>query len=154
MCDYSLHDVASRDAQVGDRLVTCEFRCTTTRGFAAVGVPNVAVCLQPGTELVFERPIRREHRLRRFHHSFGLCAFTSAIFRQVGLESPHQHHDALELPDGTIIMLTRLLAGQTATVLQMPVKAARPDAVSRAATACNGLIERSVIDFTAHGRPS
>ena len=30
------------------------------------------------------------------------------------------HHDALEFPDGTIVLLTRLLQGQHATVLQLP----------------------------------
>ena len=36
MCDYSLHLVTSR---------------VITRGFAAIGEPNVAVCLLPGTGL-------------------------------------------------------------------------------------------------------
>ena len=30
------------------------------------------------------------------------------------------HHDALEFPDGTIVLLTRLSQGQQATVLQLP----------------------------------
>ena len=32
----------------------------------------------------------------------------------------HAHHDALELPDGKIVKLTVLAAGQLATVLQLP----------------------------------
>ena len=55
MCDYSLHDVANRPAKVGDKLVTTRFRYT--RGFAAVGEPDVAVCLLPGTELAFDREV-------------------------------------------------------------------------------------------------
>ena len=55
MCDYSLHVVASRPATVGEKLVTTEFCNTTTRGFSAVGEPKVAVCLLPGTEVVFEK---------------------------------------------------------------------------------------------------
>jgi hypothetical protein len=52
MCDYSLHHVATRPARVEDKLVTTRFNNSVTRGFAAVGGPNVAVCLLPGTELV------------------------------------------------------------------------------------------------------
>jgi hypothetical protein len=40
MCDYSLHNVASRPAKVGDKLVTTKFDFLT-RGFAAIGEPNV-----------------------------------------------------------------------------------------------------------------
>src|SRR5687768_14941357 len=47
MCDYSLHYVASRPAQVSDKLVTTNFPSSTTRGFSAVGEPNVAICLLP-----------------------------------------------------------------------------------------------------------
>src|SRR5262249_62320589 len=54
MCDYSLHGVASRPAKVDDKLVTTRFSNSFTHGFAAVGQPNVAVCLLPGTELAFE----------------------------------------------------------------------------------------------------
>src|SRR5262249_23836337 len=45
MCDYSLDLVASRPAKVGDELVTRMFENSMTRGFAAIGEPNVAVCL-------------------------------------------------------------------------------------------------------------
>ncbi len=68
MCDYSLHNVASRPAQIEDRLVTTKFRKSITRGFAAVGDPNVAVCLMPGTEIAFDENVcvRRERRMRTF----------------------------------------------------------------------------------------
>jgi hypothetical protein len=36
MCDYSLHLVASRPANVGDKLVTTEFAKSITRGFAVI----------------------------------------------------------------------------------------------------------------------
>jgi hypothetical protein len=68
MCDYSLHHVASRPAKVGDKLVTTDFLKTITRGFAAVGEPDVAVCLLPGTELAFDenrarfQPVRQSVR--------------------------------------------------------------------------------------------
>jgi hypothetical protein len=32
------------------------------------------------------------------------------------------HHDALEFPDGRIVLLTLLCEGQAATVLQLPAK--------------------------------
>jgi hypothetical protein len=57
MCDYSLEHLASRPARVGDKLVTTKFKNSLTGGFCAIGEPNVAVCLQPGTELAFEHEI-------------------------------------------------------------------------------------------------
>jgi hypothetical protein len=57
MCDYSLEHLASRPAKVGDKLVTTHFKHTLTGGFCAVGEPNVAVCLKPGTELAFDHEI-------------------------------------------------------------------------------------------------
>ena len=50
MCDYSLHNVRSRPAKVGDKLTTRDFG-TGTRGFAASEDANLAVCVRPGTEL-------------------------------------------------------------------------------------------------------
>ena len=52
MCDYSLHNVRSRPAKVGDKLTTRDFG-TGTRGFAASEDANLAVCVLPGTELSF-----------------------------------------------------------------------------------------------------
>jgi hypothetical protein len=43
-----------------------------------------------------------------------------ARFRQVNKDQLNVHHDALELPDGQIVLLTKLAGGQHATVLQMP----------------------------------
>ena len=67
MCDYSLLHVASRPAKIQDKLVTFKFH-SITRGFAAVGEPNVAVCLLPGTEVAFERDVECEP-------SFGIGSF-------------------------------------------------------------------------------
>jgi hypothetical protein len=33
------------------------------------------------------------------------------------------HHDALEFPDGQVVLVTRLCEGQRATVLQLPAGA-------------------------------
>jgi len=46
----------------------------------------------------------------------------TAIFRQINKEKVAAHHDALEFPDGRIVLLTRLRAGQKATVLQLPAQ--------------------------------
>jgi hypothetical protein len=44
-----------------------------------------------------------------------------ARFRRVNEVRKWVHHDALELPSGKIVLLTRLLVCQRATVLQLPV---------------------------------
>ena len=59
MCDYSLHNVKSRPAKVGDKLTTRNFG-TGTRGFAASEDANVAVCVLPGTELSFSDEVACE----------------------------------------------------------------------------------------------
>jgi hypothetical protein len=46
----------------------------------------------------------------------------TAIFRQINKEKIAAHHDALEFPDGRIVLLTFLLEGQHATVLQLPAE--------------------------------
>jgi len=118
MCDYSLDLVASRPAKVSDELVSTRFPEMLTRGFASVGEPNVAVCLLPGTELAFEKEVQCEtgfvFRPRR------QLAHRVAMFRQVNKNKPNVHHDALEFPDGKIVLLTHLCEGQHATVLQLP----------------------------------
>jgi hypothetical protein len=118
MCDYSLHLVASRPAKVGDKLVATRFVNSITRGFAAVGEPDVAVCLLPGTELAFDGNVQYD----RTFSVFGKVRVNHRVarFRQVNMTDPHAHHDALEFPEGQIVKVTRLVAGQTATVLQLP----------------------------------
>ncbi len=125
MCDYSLHLVASRPAKVGDKLVTTKFNNSLTRGFAAVGEPDVAVCLLPGTEVAFEREVECEHIFKVFR-SQKLIGEKVARFRQIKMEEPNAHHDALEFPDGQIVLLTRLCEGQHATVLQLPAQPKTP----------------------------
>jgi len=48
-------------------------------------------------------------------------------FRQINLDNPYEHHDALEFPGGTVVLLTRLCAGQHATVIQLPAGAQPSD---------------------------
>jgi hypothetical protein len=122
MCDYSLHSVASRSAKVRDKLVTARFSNSITRGFAAVGEPDVAVCLLPGTEIAFDREAQCDHVFDRIVPSlqFGNTGQKVARFRQINLDQPNAHHDALEFPDGRIVQVTCLSEGQTVTVLQLP----------------------------------
>ena len=127
MCDYSLHALASRPAKVGDRLVSCSFDGTYTRGFCAVGEPRVAICLAPGTELAFEREVETDHPFKRLLPSlgFGQTGAVVARFRRVNMTRPDQHHDALEFANGRIVLVTRLSKGQCATVLQLPAAPVR-----------------------------
>ena len=122
MCDYSLHAVKSRPAKVGERLTTHHFNTYTT-GFAAPEDIDTAVCVLPGTELAFATPVRR-NRLRWLGWKVETLPHTTAIFRQVKKENPYTHHDALEFPDGKMVLLTDLLEGQEATVLQLPAQPA------------------------------
>ena len=122
MCDYSLHSVKSRPAKVGDKLTTRNFN-TGTRGFAAPEDANTAVCVLPGTELAFARAVSCRPR--------GLLGWkastvkqTTAVFRQINKDNLHTHHDALEFPDGQIVLLTDLFEHQEATVLQLPAQPA------------------------------
>jgi hypothetical protein len=128
MCDYSLHLVASRPAKVGDKLVATDFARSITRGFSAVGQPEVAVCLLPGTEIAFDEEVQYD----RAFSLFGKARVEHKVarFRQINMDDPHVHHDALEFPGGQIVMVTRLMPGQRATVLQLPASAwdhARPE---------------------------
>jgi hypothetical protein len=122
MCDYSLHLTASRPAKIADRLVSTDFIKSITRGFSEVGEPEVAVCLLPGTEVAFDNDVQYD----RAFALFGRARVTQRVarFRQVNIDDPHVHHDALEFPDGQIVMVTRLIPGQIATVLQLPASVA------------------------------
>ena len=135
MCDYSLQNVRSRPAKVGDKLTTRDFG-TCTHGFAAAEDAEMAVCVLPGTELAFSRAVTVTDA--RFFASWKARTLNhaTAIFRQVNKNDAWRHHDALEFPDGHIVLLTQLCEGQEATVLQLPVQpttAAEADAQRRIA---------------------
>jgi len=119
MCDYSLHNVASRPAKVGDKLTTRNFGAGT-RGFSAPEDPAVAVCLLPGTELAFSQVVSLA-TAERTPGDFA-AGGSVAIFRQVNKDQPLTHHDALEFADGPIVLLTTLSEGLEATVLQLPAQ--------------------------------
>jgi hypothetical protein len=121
MCDYSLQNVRSRPAKVGDKLTTRDFG-TGTRGFAAAEDAAVAVCVLPGTELAFSDTVTVSDYRFIVAWKLETLAYSTAIFRQVNKHDPRVHHDALEFPDGRIVLLTKLMVGQEATVLQLPAQ--------------------------------
>jgi hypothetical protein len=81
----------------------------------------MAVCLLPGTELSFagevacSRGSLFDWRDRVIHHR-------TAIFRQINKDRTAAHHDALEFPNGEVVLLTLLCEGQQAIVLQLPAE--------------------------------
>ena len=135
MCDYSLHAVATRPAQVGETLITTTFRGTATRGFASESEPAVAVCMLPGTELAFAEDVKYDNRWIWTRTT----NFRVGKFGAIDPDVPHRHHDAIEFPDGSSVLVTQLCEGQRVTVLQLPVAQqatahARPAAGTPAAT--------------------
>ena len=128
MCDYSLQNVRSRPARVGDKLTTRDFG-TGTRGFAAAEDAAVAVCVLPGTELAFSNAVIVSDYRFIAGWRVETLPHAAAIFRQVNKNEKLRHHDALEFPDGRIVLLTKLLTGQEAAVLQLP---AQPKTVAEA----------------------
>ena len=121
MCDYSLHAVATRPAKAGETLITTTFRGTSTRGFASEASPEVAVCLLPGTELAFADNVRYDSRWFWTRRS----AFRVGKLGETDRHLPDRHHDTIEFPDGSHVLVTLLREGQRATVLQLPA-AKRP----------------------------
>jgi hypothetical protein len=112
------------------------FRCSAiaiqnsmTRGFAAIGEPNVAVCLLPGTEVAFEKEVKYERTFSLFSNM--KLGKKVAQFRQINMGKLSLHRDALEFPDGETVLLTRLCEGQHATVLQLPASPRPVNAAER-----------------------
>jgi hypothetical protein len=118
--DDSLHVVSSRPAELAETIVTSTFKGTKTRGFASPADPSTAVCLRPGTEIVFDYAevvlFRKKIKVRL------------ARFRQINMDNPAQHHhDALEFANGRTVSLTDLVAGQKAKILQLPAPMSQSD---------------------------
>ena len=89
--------------------------------FASVDEPELAVCLLPGTELAFEKEVQCEGIVLSWRLGHAV-----AKFQQVNKGQSNVHHDALEFPDGKIVLLTHLCKGQRATVLQLPASPSVP----------------------------
>ena len=140
MCDYSLHATATRPAKVGETLVTTTFRGTSTRGFASEKDLSVAVCLLPGTELAFASDVRYDNRwiwTRTINSRVGK-------FNKIDAHVADRHHDAIEFPAGNYVLVTQLVEGQRATVLQLPVQAA--PAPAKTVTASQPAARRLPVD--------
>ena len=130
MCDYSLHAVASRPAEVGECLVCTCFPGSSTLGFASPKELGVAVCLLPGTELAFEKKVK-------YHGGWFMSHtvdFNVANFCKIDPEEPFKHHDALAFPDGSTVFVNTLVRGQRLRVLQLPVNDELRSRMSKART--------------------
>ena len=138
MCDYSLQNVKSRSAKVEDKLVVTRFGMGTT-GFRSrletTEEPITAICLLPGTEVAFDKPI--EYRTCERNDELGHAGYVSFVdhisvhsvaeFCQINKDEPYKHHDAIELPNGVQTLLNDLKADQFATVLQLPAAPKTPE---------------------------
>jgi len=82
----------------------------------------VTACLLPGTEVAFDNDVQVEAGLGIFSSWKRDKAIGAKVarFREIDMNKPHVHHDALEFPDGRFVVVTRLVEGQRATVLQLP----------------------------------
>lgn len=121
MCDFSLQHAKSRPAEVADKLTTRNFG-SGTFGFVSIDDAEksyhelTAVCVLPGTEIAFD-----EVPTLRFRASDAKTPTSKvARFRQINLDKPSTHHDALEFADGDVVLLTYIAEHQHATVLQLP----------------------------------
>jgi hypothetical protein len=97
----------------------------------------MAVCVLPGTELAFASAVTVTESRFVVGWNAETLGYATAIFRQINKNEQWKHHDALEFPDGRIILLTQLCSGQEATVLQLPAQpttAAEADAQKRVAS--------------------
>ncbi len=140
MCDYSATGVKQRAAAVNDVLVS-QAISTHTRGFADAKDRETAVCLLPGTELQFKKPVRvHSGGIMELLSGGGLWAFlcgsrsleySVARFTQANKYNTSMHHDTLEFPDGKMVLLNSLPQGQIATVIQLPVDPATLSGTAR-----------------------
>src|SRR5262249_21082589 len=89
MCDYSLMHIASRPAQVGDKLVSTRFHNSISRAFAAAGEPNVPVGVLPGPEIAFAETARPDNFPTA---EVTTPASRAAGFRQVTKDQQHMPH--------------------------------------------------------------
>ena len=148
MCDYSLHAVASRPAKVGETLITTTFPGTSTRGFASEHEPAMAVCMLPGTELAFARDVKYDSA----GSGRGRFDWRVGQFNQIAPEVPDRHHDAIEFPDGSRVLVTQLCEGQRVTVLQLPVRQPAERAPAVTADGFDG-DDRKSAEFAAADTP-
>ena len=120
ICCKKLTAGKKREGTNDDKRTTHHFNTCTT-GFAAPEDIDTAVCVLPGTELAFASAVR-SNRPGWLTWRIITLPHTTAIFRQVNRDKIYTHHDALEFPDGKLVLLTHVLEGQEATVLQLPAQ--------------------------------
>lgn len=160
MCDYSLENYVSRPAKVGERLRTYTFP-SGSAGMVGTyegpdGSPTLlaqamrmlktfnndwdsgcAVCLRPGTELMFEAPIRFAEHLVASPPGHAAAKFVQLDFAEDWREpwtniiqfrlywhngNKTHEHDAIELPDGSRYLFRDLAPAQNCTVVQLPAQ--------------------------------
>lgn len=139
MCDYSIVSTRSRPARAGESVKTHDFG-NGTSGFAPAldkrkFMNATAVCLLPGTEIAFlksvqvkanltprEAEVRGEKRVINMVPQGTDC---TATFIQVNAGIEETHHDAVEFPDGSIVLVTCLQEGQEARIVTPPKRAQR-----------------------------
>lgn len=115
MCDYSVQAAKTRDARIGDKLVTSSFGRGHVGFMEEGGNPHTATCLKPGTELAFEGPVYNTQMP-------GVLLPNTAKFTQVNHNNPNILHDVLEFPNGNRVWLAYTFTGVKATVLQLPAE--------------------------------
>jgi hypothetical protein len=128
MCDFSLHAAAQKPAEKGHKMKTARLAYTggSSGGFFDADDPSVAVCLQPGTEVAFDKPPLLRRGFRAFvpsiiRRGLGEGLPQMATFRKVDLSKTHTHHDALEFVGGRVVKIDDLKTGLSARVVSLPV---------------------------------
>ena len=127
MCDYSLHHVRNRPAKIEDKLVATKFHNSITRGFAAVGQPNVAVCLLPGTEIAFDESVECEP-------SFGIGIFPN---KKIGQRLPASQYGQPPGPS-RCAGISRRAGGTSHALVRWPARDSAAIAGRRACRNCGG----------------
>jgi hypothetical protein len=79
--------------------------------------PVRSLCAHDAAVAQTAGPVRDASQVSNYPHASCQYRHTVAIFRQINKGALHINHDALEFPDGEIVLLTRLYEGQKATVL-------------------------------------
>lgn len=117
MGEFSRRHIGTRQAEPGEELVLTTFGTGKVRGFAAVGEPKVAVGLPPGTEIRFAAAVSADAEAGA---ATGAIGHQLARIRQIIVDNPSVHHDAVELAGSQFILLTQLCEGQRVTVVRLP----------------------------------
>jgi hypothetical protein len=118
MCNYSRRFARSRAAQIGDTLIITSFRGRC--GFAAIDDERIGICLQPGTELAFDKPVDAISFFGRWFSRWMSKGRPRTVAQFQQGNSHGSRHDLLEFPDGHCERVARLYRGQTVKVLQVP----------------------------------